>query len=114
MQRDACSRCDMAFNIGDALSHTPGANFAASYDSLKYAHENCYDNSRAPAFQTMEIDVQEGGIGTGPDSWTEFRQWLLSVLPIRHDATWFCSDLFAICLLYTSPSPRDRQKSRMP
>ena len=22
--------------------------------------------------------------------------------------------LFAICLLYTSPSPRDRQKSRMP
>ena len=23
-------------------------------------------------------------------------------------------DLFDICLLYTSPSPRDRQKSRMP
>ena len=34
---------------------------------------------------------------------------------------WFTSKLFllpighvAICLLYTSPSPRDRQKSRMP
>ena len=25
----------------------------------------------------------------------------------------FCGDL-AVCLLYTSPSPRDRQKSRMP
>ena len=24
------------------------------------------------------------------------------------------SDLFECCLLYTSPSPRDRQKSRMP
>ena len=24
------------------------------------------------------------------------------------------SDLFRVCLLYTSPSPRDRQKSRMP
>ena len=24
------------------------------------------------------------------------------------------SDVFKICLLYTSPSPRDRQKSRMP
>ena len=24
------------------------------------------------------------------------------------------SDVFIICLLYTSPSPRDRQKSRMP
>ena len=23
-------------------------------------------------------------------------------------------ELFAVCLLYTSPSPRDRQKSRMP
>ena len=26
----------------------------------------------------------------------------------------FASGLFGICLLYTSPSPRDRQKSRMP
>src|SRR5674476_739734 len=25
-----------------------------------------------------------------------------------------CDALIAICLLYTSPSPRDRQKSRMP
>ena len=24
------------------------------------------------------------------------------------------TELFLICLLYTSPSPRDRQKSRMP
>ena len=26
----------------------------------------------------------------------------------------FLSELYKICLLYTSPSPRDRQKSRMP
>src|SRR5674476_893147 len=26
---------------------------------------------------------------------------------------WFCSGQSNICLLYTSPSPRDRQKSRM-
>ena len=25
-----------------------------------------------------------------------------------------CAVAFTICLLYTSPSPRDRQKSRMP
>ena len=25
-----------------------------------------------------------------------------------------CGDLDGLCLLYTSPSPRDRQKSRMP
>ena len=28
-------------------------------------------------------------------------------------AIW-CAELFQACLLYTSPSPRDRQKSRMP
>ena len=27
---------------------------------------------------------------------------------------WIVGGLAAICLLYTSPSPRDRQKSRMP
>ena len=30
------------------------------------------------------------------------------------EAAIFSGDLFRICLLYTSPSPRDRQKSRMP
>ena len=25
-----------------------------------------------------------------------------------------CGERFVLCLLYTSPSPRDRQKSRMP
>ena len=28
--------------------------------------------------------------------------------------TFFMTDLSNVCLLYTSPSPRDRQKSRMP
>ena len=27
---------------------------------------------------------------------------------------WLASGLYRVCLLYTSPSPRDRQKSRMP
>ena len=37
---------------------------------------------------------------------------------VRFNAEWFgpmsASDLIRLCLLYTSPSPRDRQKSRMP
>ena len=30
------------------------------------------------------------------------------------DMVWLTDDLHHTCLLYTSPSPRDRQKSRMP
>ena len=30
------------------------------------------------------------------------------------DEFWSKKDLSILCLLYTSPSPRDRQKSRMP
>ena len=52
--------------------------------------------------QLMEKDLEEN---------TEFRiKWprgQLGSLPAD-------SEQFMICLLYTSPSPRDRQKSRMP
>ena len=44
------------------------------------------------------------------------------ICPWQPDVAWFASDLYCegkafepcSCLLYTSPSPRDRQKSRMP
>jgi hypothetical protein len=44
----------------------------------------------------MSTDVQNDAIGSSPDCWTEFRQWLLNVLPLRHDAGWFCADVNAI------------------
>ena len=34
--------------------------------------------------------------------------------PMLNGGTSFPIDLYETCLLYTSPSPRDRQKSRMP
>ena len=36
------------------------------------------------------------------------------VLVARHRISWIKFLLSETCLLYTSPSPRDRQKSRMP
>ena len=35
-------------------------------------------------------------------------------IPKNRDEAYKALDLFYDCLLYTSPSPRDRQKSRMP
>eukprot|EP01015_Nassula_variabilis_P021568 TRINITY_DN3862_c0_g1_i4.p1 TRINITY_DN3862_c0_g1~~TRINITY_DN3862_c0_g1_i4.p1 ORF type:complete len:225 (+),score=43.54 TRINITY_DN3862_c0_g1_i4:65-739(+) len=47
----------------------------------------------------------------------ENRQWesrfILRTLPVLYNAQYFFEQLHT-CLLYTSPSPRDRQKSRMP
>ena len=41
---------------------------------------------------------------------------LVALFGVRYRAPWFRTALWvlSICLLYTSPSPRDRQKSRMP
>src|SRR5674476_877466 len=37
------------------------------------------------------------------------------LLPLPHyHCDWHASHYVKVCLLYTSPSPRDRQKSRMP
>ena len=54
----------------------------------------------------------------------KFNDWELKGVPIRLEigrreveqgfVTVFRRDLMKSCLLYTSPSPRDRQKSRMP
>ena len=35
-------------------------------------------------------------------------------VPVKRDKLLFLLERVGICLLYTSPSPRDRQKSRMP
>ena len=40
--------------------------------------------------------------------------WIFRALLVASVFQFFCFKLFRHCLLYTSPSPRDRQKSRMP
>ena len=66
--------------------------------SVRIAHESILAASLAVARQRMQ------GLAGGP-----------SPSPKREDGpelNW--SSLVEHCLLYTSPSPRDRQKSRMP
>ena len=52
-----------------------------------------------------------------PEKWETDLKYYVEELPdtrkctvIAHEGDW----IVKICLLYTSPSPRDRQKSRMP
>ena len=37
-----------------------------------------------------------------------------AILPLMTVVNYSVQDIISPCLLYTSPSPRDRQKSRMP
>ena len=57
------------------------------------------------ALATMELGYRFGDRNADGCRILEFADGLNLVI---------CNTLFMNCLLYTSPSPRDRQKSRMP
>ena len=62
------------------------------------------------SFASGVIRVVSGPTELGPELWQELEEILLSADMGVHTMTW----IMEACLLYTSPSPRDRQKSRMP
>ena len=57
---------------------------------------------------------------SGTDRFRDIAQLLLSLIPLAYELLvlgilgWNTASAYRACLLYTSPSPRDRQKSRMP
>ena len=53
--------------------------------------------------EVLPNDLEEQAMDTVSKGWSK-DQWISGVL----------ERAIGICLLYTSPSPRDRQKSRMP
>ena len=61
------------------------------------------------AYQAKLPDLLKGPTGCGKPRFVEHMNWLLNDEEKRSGE----KDLIT-CLLYTSPSPRDRQKSRMP
>ena len=90
-----------------------------------------------PPLRSLPIDTAESGFYTGFNQivavgskiligalilwaavWSEQAGNVLKSIRAAVDAntgTWYMYVMaFYICLLYTSPSPRDRQKSRMP
>ena len=88
-------------------------------------------NRRLIVFFLADVEIErEGGEfqileELGPNETMDIEEEELSVLParkiishlpirVRRGLRKYESDLSRDCLLYTSPSPRDRQKSRMP
>ena len=55
----------------------------------------------------------------GPELWNSYTSLVISAFPFligfpKSSMFYNIACMLSICLLYTSPSPRDRQKSRMP
>src|SRR5665213_4601976 len=75
--------------------------------------EKRYTGAIRFGFATDTYDAE--GRPAGPEMWSEAGP-SLTLETIRHAAARFHGEMDQLppCLLYTSPSPRDRQTSRMP
>ena len=60
---------------------------------------------------TLTLNRPEKLNALNPSLFAEFREHVDAIV---NDETVGCVVVTGACLLYTSPSPRDRQKSRMP
>ena len=98
---------------------SPAARDADPYDTLvQWAEANALDTVSAYSYGGWDDYAWEA-----TNDGTTRRIVLLSAQPFNDvvlyfsttDAEWLAAlEPFKACLLYTSPSPRDRQKSRMP
>ena len=72
--------------------------------------------SHSPKDLRAKFDLGRFGLGLKTASFAQCRK--LTVVTrfngVTNSAKWDLDYVAATCLLYTSPSPRDRQKSRMP
>ncbi len=84
----------MAYNISQFSEQ---GQWTMAYDSTQYFVAHCYTNSFATnAIGSANTDVQNGALGVSPGCWEQNLQWLLSLLPMRPDAQWFCTIVQAV------------------
>ena len=73
---------------------------------LKKSHQVPLERA---SIASWEVDV------VGDDAVTMLSEFECRICPVCHRTTfWIDVERFKACLLYTSPSPRDKRQSRMP
>ena len=82
------------------------------YETKATIFNALFETIDVTALAGMQPDKAREEIRTIVDEIIAIRNVRLSVAEQNQLITEICDDIF--CLLYTSPSPRDRQKSRMP
>ena len=91
----------------DQPQAAPGFFLKGSHQ-LDWGMKNRLGRVFSPASGRTVMLAVDHGYFQGPT--TGLERIDLSILPLLP----FCDALFCTCLLYTSPSPRDRTRSRMP
>ena len=95
-------------------SFKPNVNPAYAWEPVLFrgGRKRTREENTVRDWVSSNITLKKGLVGAKP---ALFCQWLFEVLNIQENDEFV--DLFpgtGICLLYTSPSPRDKRQSRMP
>ena len=85
-------------------SHAPVGAGGGGGVGAQGARQASGKSSKKPDRPTLDMDTTEGEWGIFEDSWARYKR-----MTGLEDM-----DTIRDCLLYTSPSPRDRTRSRMP
>ena len=80
----------------------------------KYGFSTDIESFKAPKGLNEEVIRFISNIKKEPDWLLQWRLKAFERLKVLKEPDWQKPKYPKICLLYTSPSPRDRQKSRMP
>ena len=106
-----------AVDTVDAISQCGGKAVSCELDITKTLDCQKVVETAVKEFNRLDILVNAAGIGSFGHFNDVTPEEFDRVMRINLNGTFYCAQAAAkimSCLLYTSPSPRDRQKSRMP
>ena len=109
--REEMARDDRVFLLGEEVGVYQGA-YKVSRGLLQEFGEMRVVDTPITELGFAGVGVGAAMVGLRPV--VEFMTWNFALLALDQVVNSAAKMLYMSCLLYTSPSPRDRQKSRMP
>ncbi len=90
-----CKRLDQ-----EGSTYYNNFQFKMSYDTLKTYIENCYNDVLAYLNFGPISDAADGMSAVGDTVWASYRTWLIKVLHLNPDWTYYCADLMEYALAF--------------
>ena len=110
----ACDQVPVPGNNWEGQNYMGWCNETAS-DAIVKATNTLLREDRVAAYNTVQQEFAKDVVSIPVFQRAEAEAWSANLEGIRADPTEYATtNLAECCLLYTSPSPRDRTRSRMP